>query len=144
VKTVLIPVDGSESSRRAVRSFIDLAQSAPTMHAIVLNVEPAVPLMQRMVDGRPDEVRRIQRPLHAKGEQLLAPVRAELERAGVRYSAFVEFGEPADVIAARAREWAVDLIVMGGHGRGAIDRLLPDSVTQKVLRHADVPVMLVR
>jgi len=144
MKTVLIPVDGSESSRRAVRSFIDLAQSAPGLHAIVLNVEPAVPLMQRMVDGRPDEVRRIERPLHAKGEELLAPVRAELARAGVRHSAFVEFGEPADVILARAKAWAVDLIVMGGHGRGAIGRILPDSVTQKVLRHAEVPVMLVR
>jgi nucleotide-binding universal stress UspA family protein len=141
---VLIPVDGSAPALRAVASFIDLARSAPTMHAILLNVEPAVPLMQRMVDGRPGEVRRIEGPLRDKGERLLAPAKAELDRAGVRHTSFVEFGEPADVIAARAKEWAADLIVMGAHGRGTLGTLVLGSVAQKVLRQADVPVMLVK
>jgi nucleotide-binding universal stress UspA family protein len=141
---VLIPIDGSDPAMRAVRSFIGLARSAPAMHAILLNVEPAVPLMQRMVDGRPGEVRRIEGPLRDKGEKLLAPAKAELERAGVRYTSFVEFGDPADVIVARAKEWTVDLIVMGTQGRGGIGSLLLGSVAQKVLRQAEVPVMLVK
>jgi len=144
MRMVLIPTDGSEPALRAVRSFIDLARSAPGMHAILLNVEPSVPLLQRMVDGRPGEVRRIEGPLRDKGEKLLGPAKAELERAGVRHTALVEFGEPADVIAARAKEWAVDLIVMGAHGRSVIGTLLLGSVAQKVVRQADVPVMLVK
>jgi nucleotide-binding universal stress UspA family protein len=141
---VLIPIDGSDPAMRAVRSFIGLARSAPAMHAILLNVEPAVPLMQRMVDGRPGEVRRIGGPLRDKGEKLLAPAKAELERAGVRHTSFVEFGDPADVIVARAKEWTVDLIVMGTQGRGAIGSLLLGSVAQQVLRQAEMPVMLVK
>jgi nucleotide-binding universal stress UspA family protein len=141
---VLIPIDGSESAQRAVRSFIALARSAPAMHAILLNVEPAVPLMQRMVDGRPEEVRRMEEPLREKAEKLFAEAKAELERAGVRHTSFVEFGDPADTIVARAKEWTVDLIVMGTQGRGAIGSLLLGSVAQKVLRQAEVPVMLVR
>jgi nucleotide-binding universal stress UspA family protein len=141
---VLIPIDGSDPAMRAVRSFIGLARSVPAMHAILLNVEPAVPLMQRMVDGRPGEVRRIEGPLREKGEKLLAPAKAELERAGVRHTSFVEFGDPADVIVARAKEWTVDLIVMGTQGRGAIGSLLLGSVAQQVLRQAEMPVMLVK
>jgi nucleotide-binding universal stress UspA family protein len=142
---VLIPIDGSEPALRAVRRFIDLARSAHGMHAILLNVEPpAVPVMQRMVDGRPQEVRKLEAPLRDQGEKLLAPAKAELDRAGVRYTSFIEFGEPADVVAARAKEWAVDLIVMGTHGRTAVGTLLMGSVAQKVLREVDVPVMLVK
>jgi len=144
MRMVLIPIDGSEPALRAVRSFIDLARSAPAMHAILLNVEPTVPIMERMMDGRPAEVRRLEEPLREKGEQLLAPAKAELERAGVRHTSFVEFGDPADIIVARAKEWAVDLVVMGIEGRGAIGALLLGSVAQKVLRQADVPVMLVK
>src|SRR5215510_13087823 len=116
MRVALIPVDGSEPALRAVRSFIDLAHSAPAMHAIVLNVEPAVPIMERLFNGSPSEQRRTERPLRDKAEKLLAPAKAELERAKVRYTAFVDFGEPADIIAARAKEWDVDLIVMGPAG----------------------------
>jgi nucleotide-binding universal stress UspA family protein len=144
MRLVLLPADGSESALRAVGAFCDLARTAPGMHAILLNVEPAVPLMQRMVDGRPGEVRRIEEPLRAAGERLLARAKAELERAGVRCTAFVEFGDPADTIVARAKEWSADLIVMGTHGRGAIGSLLLGSVAQKVLQRASVPVMLVK
>lgn len=144
MRVALIPVDGPEPALRAVRSFIDLAHSAPAMHAIVLNVEPAVPVMERLFNGSPSEQRRAERPLRDKAEKLLAPAKAELERAKVRYTAFVDFGEPADIIAARAKEWDVDLIVMGARGRDAVGRFLPGPVAQKVLHRTDVPVLLVK
>jgi nucleotide-binding universal stress UspA family protein len=144
MRMVLLPVDGSESALRAAAALADLARTAPGLHAILLNVEPAVPLMQRMVDGRPGEVRRMEEPLRDAGERLLAPARAALERVGVRCTSFVEFGDPADTIVARAQEWNADLIVMGTHGRGAIGSLLLGSVAQKVLQRAAMPVMLVK
>ncbi len=144
MRLVLLPVDGSASAQRAVNALRDLARTAPGLHAILLNVEPAVPLLQRMVDGRPDEVRRIEGPLREAGERLLAPAKAELEGAGVRCTAFVELGDPADTIVARAKEWSADLIVMGTHDRSAMGSLLLGSVAQKVLQRAAVPVMLVK
>jgi len=144
MRVVLIPVDGSEPALRAVRSFIALARSAPAMRAIVLNVEPAVPVMERLFNGSPSEERRTQGPLRDKGEKLLAPAKAELERAEVRHTALVEFGEPADIIAGRAKDWDVDLIVMGVRGRDAVGRFLPGPVAQKVLHRTEVPVMLVK
>jgi nucleotide-binding universal stress UspA family protein len=144
MRMVLLPIDGSDSALRAVAALADLARTAPGLHAILLNVESTVPLMDRLVDGRPSEARRMEEPRREAGERLLAPARAALERVGVRCTSFVEFGDPADTIVARAKEWSADLIVMGTHGRGAIGSLLLGSVAQKVLQRAAVPVLLVK
>lgn len=50
----------------------------------------------------------------------------------------------AKAITDYAREAAIDLLIIGATGRGAIDRLLMGSVAEKVLRHAPCPVMAVR
>jgi nucleotide-binding universal stress UspA family protein len=140
--TVLIPVDGSETALRAVRRFADLARGMPDVYAILMNVEPELPLVDRMAGGSPGGTT-FGQPLRDRAE-LLAQAKAELERAGVRCTAFVEVGDPADTIVARATGWNADLIVMGTHGRSAIGSLLLGSVAQKVLQRASVPVMLVK
>jgi nucleotide-binding universal stress UspA family protein len=53
-------------------------------------------------------------------------------------------GEPADVIADRARAIGADLIAMTTHGRGGLGRLVFGSVANAVLRDAPCPVLLVR
>jgi len=142
--TVLIPVDGSETALRAVRRFADLARGMPDVHAILMNVEPELPLVDRMAGGSPEAVRRFGQPLRDRAEKLLAQARSELERAGVRSSVTVEFGDPADTIVARAKDWSVELIVIGSERRGTIGSLLPGSVAHKVLHHSDLPVLLVK
>ena len=52
-------------------------------------------------------------------------------------------GHPAEELDAYARGHAIDLIVVGTHGRKGLDRLLIGSVTDKVIRTASVPVMVV-
>ena len=53
-------------------------------------------------------------------------------------------GKPYREILRLAREQDVDLIVMGVHGRGAIDRMLFGSVTEQIVRRATCPVLTVR
>ena len=50
----------------------------------------------------------------------------------------------SDIIAGRAKDWDVDLIVMGVRGRDAVGRFRPGPVAQKVLHQTEVPVMLVK
>lgn len=57
---------------------------------------------------------------------------------------FAQDGSVIDLILSLAEAQAVDLIVMGTHGSRGIDRLLLGSVTEKVLRHAQRPVLAVR
>jgi nucleotide-binding universal stress UspA family protein len=100
--------------------------------------------VDRLAGGSPDAERRFLQPLRDKAEALVAPARAELERAGVHVIVAVEFGDPAETIVARAKDWDADLIVMGSDRRSAIGTMLPGSVAQRVLRLSELPVLLVK
>ena len=71
--------------------------------------------------------------LKALGEQLDIPFRIE-----------VKTGKPFKKIVETAKEYDVKLIVMGSHGRGEIEELLIGSVTENVIRHTHLPVLVVR
>ena len=66
------------------------------------------------------------------------------DRVNLTVESHVAFGPPADRIIDYATEHDVDLIVMGTHGRGGIEKMWLGSVTEKVLRQADCPVLVVR
>ncbi len=68
--------------------------------------------------------------------QRLPPQSAALE--------FIPVGGPATEIVKAAKEWPADLIVIGSHGRGGVQRALLGSVAEGVMRHAPCPVMVVR
>jgi len=144
MKTALIPVDGTETALRAVHRFAALARGVPGVHAILMNVEPDLPLVDRIIGGSPDEVKRFEEPLRDRADQLLAPAKAELASAGVRVSTAVEFGDPAAAIVARAKDWKADLIVIGTERHGALASLRHGSVARKVLQQSDLPVLLVK
>jgi nucleotide-binding universal stress UspA family protein len=57
---------------------------------------------------------------------------------------FIHVGKTATEIVKAAKDWSADLIVIGSHGRGGVDRLLLGSVAEAVMRHAACPVLVVR
>lgn len=68
----------------------------------------------------------------------------EAERAQFRATTNVVFGSPATSIVEYARDNRMNLIVMGTHGRGGVAHLLLGSVTERVVRTAECPVLTVR
>ncbi len=63
---------------------------------------------------------------------------------GIEIESLVDEGDVTDTILGFAQAQAVDLIVMGTHGRHGLDHILLGSVTEKVLRKAHCPVLAVR
>jgi nucleotide-binding universal stress UspA family protein len=61
-----------------------------------------------------------------------------------RVDAHVRAGTPADEIIRAANELNVDLIVVGGRGKGAVEAILLGSVSYRVLHHAPCPVLVTR
>ena len=57
---------------------------------------------------------------------------------------FVVTGTPADEIVKAAKAWSADLIVIGTHGRGGVQRALLGSVADGVMRNAPCPVLIIR
>jgi nucleotide-binding universal stress UspA family protein len=77
-----------------------------------------------------------------QGEQALDRAEERIEEVSVE-RVLVE-GSPGEEIVEYADDDGCDLIVMGTHGRGGIDRLLLGSVAERVVRTSEVPVLTVR
>lgn len=138
---LLVPIDGSDTSLRAVDALIaKLAAYRPPVEVHLLNVQNAL----RKDVGQFVDHEEIRRYHQEEGAKALAPARARLDAQAVVHTAHVFVGDdPASVIVQFAKEQKVDEIVMGSHGRSELAQILLGSVAREVLRGAGVPVTLV-
>ncbi len=137
---ILVPTDGSAGVERAIEQAVELAAAhGATIHAIfVINTANFASLpMETSWEGVSDILRE-------DAEEALARVREIADASGVPVQTHVLEGGPSNEIVAFADEEGCDLIVMGTHGRGGIDRLLLGSVAERVVRSSSVPVLTVR
>jgi len=138
---ILVAVDGSESSDRAVAHLLKkLGWYKGPVEVHLLNVQAALPVdVSRFIaQAQIDEFHKDQ------AERALASARKILDGAGVAYVMHIGIGEPARVIAHYAGEKAIDQIVMGTRGLGTVGSLVMGSVTTKVIGLTDVPVLLIK
>jgi nucleotide-binding universal stress UspA family protein len=138
---LLAPIDGSDTSLRAVDALIaKLAAYRPPVEIHLLNVQHALRKdVGQFVDH--DEIRRYHQE---EGATALATARARLDAAGIAHAAHVFVGDdPATVIVQFVKEQTIDEVIMGSHGRGELAQILLGSVAREVLRGAGVPVTLV-
>ncbi|TAK20685.1 MAG: universal stress protein [Chloroflexota bacterium] len=133
--TILVPLDGSDLSERAIPYAVRLARAT---HGGLLFVRAALAYVYES-EGVTDVVRIDH---HAAPELEEVAVRARA--MGVPVETHVAHGvSAADSIVATARERNADLIVMSTHGRGGVGRFIYGSVADQVLRHGGVPMLLV-
>jgi nucleotide-binding universal stress UspA family protein len=143
-KKLLVPVDGSELSDRAMQSSIDLARQLGA--AIVGFVaEPDMPLpnvgTQPTAYARQREVHEQRSDGHALG--VLARFGAMASEAGVTFYGRHAITDRIDeAIVNLARELDCDMIVMVTHGRGAFGELLFGSHTKNVLAKSQIPLLV--
>lgn len=138
---ILLPVDGSEVSLKAVRFAIGLLQQGLSGSLVVANVqEPAT--FYEMVVAPDAEV--LQQVSTAAGVDTLEPAESLLMEAGVVYEREIASGDPAHTIVDIAERFACDMIVMGARGTSALRSALLGSVSNEVLHAAQVPVMIVK
>jgi nucleotide-binding universal stress UspA family protein len=140
---VLLAVDGSESSAQAVRYLIGVRQDLrqpETLDVHLVNVQrPVSGDVSRFVAGE------ALKDYHLEGsERGLAPARALLDAAGLKYQEHLRVGDPALQIAKIAEEKGCDLVVMGTRGLGIHTAGLIGSVAQATVAHCHVPVLLVK
>lgn len=135
---ILLPTDGSASMRPVIDHAAALADHHDaTIHALYV-LDTAT--LTRLPMETNWEV--ISDMLQQEGNSALEGVAERTQQVPVEES-LVE-GSPSKEIVAYAEEYDVDVIVMGTHGRGGLDRLLLGSVAERVVRTSPVPVMTVR
>jgi nucleotide-binding universal stress UspA family protein len=141
-KRVLVPVDGSEVAEAIIPFILDIAGPLD-LDVVLLRVNRPVPPVV-LEASRHVEVEDVEANL-AAAEAYLAGLVAEMQAKGVRATSRVRRGgDAASEILAAARDEQADLIAMSTHGRTGPARLLFGSVAEGVLRHATIPVFLMR
>jgi len=140
---VLIAVDGSKCSLRAVAHAVRMMEACGTHQAFevhLLNVQTPLPGSVGMFVGGKD----LEDYHREEGFKQLAPARAILDRAAVPCTPHISVGRPGEVIDRQARELGVDQIVMGTRGLGNVADIVLGSTSEDVLRLVGVPVLLVK
>ena len=138
---ILVPTDGSEGVERAIEHAVEVAaDNDATLYGLyVLSTDSYAGLAME------SSWESVDRLLREDAETAVARVREIAERmdAGVPVETAVVEGKPSREIVRYAESEGCDLVVMGTHGRGGIDRLLLGSVAESVIRASSIPVTAV-
>ncbi|MBX3616389.1 universal stress protein [Nitrosomonas sp.] len=138
---ILLPIDGSECSKKAVRDFIQLLdwyKEIPEFH--LLNVQYPLDGNVSLFINQAD----IKQYHQEEGLKNLREARDILDQAEITHEFHITVGDPAEMIVRFATEKQYDLIVMGPRGRGGLKGLLLGSVTSKVMQLSQTPVLLIK
>lgn len=142
-KKILVPTDGSAQARKAAEVAADLAKSQGASVVGVFVVDPFP--FAGVGETAPASLQAYMTDAQTAAAQVLAETRQICESRGVSFSGdTIERDAAYDGILVTAKVEGCDLIVMGSHGRKGIEALILGSVTQKVLTHATVPVMIIK
>jgi nucleotide-binding universal stress UspA family protein len=135
---ILVPCDGSPHSHRALQVAADLAKCTQA----AIHVVHAYERLPSHLGGSyfRDELRHVL----VDAVEIVDGAIALIEDQGIRVTSDVLEGPPAEMILRLADTDQFDLIVMGSRGLGQVEGLLLGSVSDRVLHHAKVPVMIVR
>lgn len=142
MQNILVPVDGSQASLRALQAAIHMAQQQNNMGAVhVLNVQ--TPMVSNNA-ARFFSADVLQSYYQDEGSEALAAAQELLASSGLKNTTEVRVGRVADVVQDYVTEHNCDHIVMGTRGLGAVPGLLLGSAATKVLHITNVPVTLIK
>jgi len=129
---ILIPTDGSSAATAAVEHGISIAERLGATGRVLYVIEGET--------GLPP----LGNPLRDEAIEILEAVAERASEREVTLTIYVQPGTPHEVINNFVSAHGIDLVTMGTHGRSGIRRHLLGSVTERVLRTSDAPVLTVR
>ncbi|MDX1610750.1 MAG: universal stress protein [Candidatus Thermoplasmatota archaeon] len=135
---ILVPTDGSDTSEHALEVALEVAENMGS-HVTGLYVMDSSAYAAFPGDLEWESIKAM---LEQESKHALSSLEEQCEALGLGCHVEVREGHPAQEIIQASD--GHDLVVMGTHGRSGLDHLLMGSVTEKVIRHAPIPVLVVR
>jgi nucleotide-binding universal stress UspA family protein len=140
MKNILVPIDGSQFSNLAMdkaKEFADVFGSTVTL----LYVDDS---RQYIFNYNPEVERRYNKMFKKVSKEVIEGGKKRLADLGDRLKFEIKEGNIANTILDYANENDIDLIIIGPHGKGKIQRFLLGSVANKVATYSNKPVLIVR
>ena len=143
IRRILCASNFSKTSGKALISAIDLAKANRARLTILQAYVPIVPLVpEQYIESSTWE--RVDTETRRWAERQVEKLNEKARKRGVRASATMVTGDPAQQIVRMARSKRADLIVVGTHGRRGFSKFFLGSVAERVIATASCPVMTVR
>lgn len=143
MRNILIALDGSDHSQRALDEVLKLFETK-SLHVHLVSVCEPIHVNEVLFKDTLVEMRQLEDEHKASGRKIVETAAAKLKKANVSNDVHVEIGHAAQVIVETAAKYHCEMIVMGTRGTGAIRSLAVGSVANKVVHLAEVPVLLVK
>ena len=140
LKRILVPIDFSDCSRKALRYAIPLARE----HAGAITLLYVVPPAYASGEYGGIDYALLQAQMRESGAKELSRLAIDEVQAQVPADSLVRLGAPAVEIVAVAGELDIDAIVIGTHGRTGLKHVMLGSVAESVVRRAPCPVLVVK
>ena len=141
---ILIPVDGSEGSWRALENAVAIGEKFGAELVVATVIQPynnatllSVPLDTKTVTEGSKELEKV-------GDKVLQMAAERLIDYKCKVNYCLEIGHPSERIIALAKKEKVEAIVIGSRGLSGIAEFFLGSVSSKVSQYADVPVLIVK
>jgi nucleotide-binding universal stress UspA family protein len=145
---ILVPLDGSEFSERALETAINVAKkfggNITLLHVYLVSVIMSLSTYNEAGIVASVEAPTLIKAIREAGADILVKAEKVAEAEGIPVETQLKEGHVAQEIIKAAREGRYDLIVMGAKGRSKIKELLLGSVSEKVVRTAPCTVMVVK
>lgn len=138
---ILLAVDGSDYTRKMIDYVVANSALFDASHDYaVFNAQPPLPPHASSVVGS-----NVTRGYHEEeAQKALQPAVAALQAKGLQAAGSWKTGPAGETIGNLATDGRFDMVIMGSHGHGGLARLVMGSVTNDVLAHCAVPVLLIR
>ena len=129
IQRILIPIDGSDHSRKVIELASDIASKYKAKVHIVHVVSP----LHHQYQIQDALMQEVEKNYQEFAQRIIDEAENEVKKKGVEsYESTILRGDPAQEILQFAQENGVDMIVMGSRGAGAADMLMFGSVSHKV------------
>jgi nucleotide-binding universal stress UspA family protein len=148
---ILVPLDGSALSEHALAMAQRLGRSSDTsLHLLqVISLRPELEALRgsgsesvTVLEMAQDAARRLREAQTARGKAYLEGLAVQLQHTGMHVITALREGAADENILAYAKEHAIDLIVMSTHGHSGFKRFFLGSVTDRVIRAGQTPVLV--
>ena len=136
--SLLVPFDGSESSKKALQRACELAK-ADNAELSVLYV---IPRYEEMMDFFKTET--VKKSLYQEAEKIMDGAKKIAGAQGMSIKAVVQEGHAADKIVEIAGKFKNDLIVAGTHGWTGVNKAILGSTAERIIANAACPVLIVK
>lgn len=136
-KKILLAVDGSEHSIRATEYTLGIAKKFASVIDVVYVVDGDTAKKDVLYASNKFEIEK-------KRKEKLAPIREMLDESEAIFGTHVLHGEPGPTIVKFANDREMDCVVIGSRGLNQLQSFILGSVSHKVAKHADCPVLIIK